>query len=110
MIDALIRQQSLAKDAMKLLDIVCLHATATLNLVHFNLRRKDFHVQKFLERASFQWIRHVPEIANKEIMSLGTLFNSLQKDNGVELSTEELGSLKTWLKQHAAQPKPTDQT
>jgi hypothetical protein len=53
-VDALIHQRSWATDAMKLLDIVCLHDTATSSLARFNLRRKYFHVQKFLERANFQ--------------------------------------------------------
>jgi hypothetical protein len=108
-VDALIHQRSWATDAMKLLDIVCLHDTATSSLSRFNLRRKYFHVQKFLERANFQWVRHTPEIANKETLSLSAFFDSLQKVNGVELPAEEVESLNTWLKQHAAQPKPTDE-
>jgi hypothetical protein len=74
------------------------------SLARFNLKREDYHVQTFLERTSFQCIRHSQESANREIMPLNTHFKSLKKYNGRKLSTEEVESLKAWLKQHATKP------
>jgi hypothetical protein len=109
-IDIVIHQQSWAEGALKFLDIVCLHTTATYSLARFNLKREDYHVQTFLERASFQWIRHSQESADKEMMPLDTLFRSLKKYNGRKLSTEEVESLKAWLKQHATKPNSDGDT
>jgi hypothetical protein len=109
-IDIVIHQQSWAEGALKFLDLVCLHTTAMHSLARFNLMREDFHIQTFLERASFQWIRHIQDSADKEMMSLDTLFKSLKKYNGRKLSTEEVGSLKSWLKKHATKPNSEGDT
>jgi hypothetical protein len=109
-IDIVIHQQSWAEGALKFLDIVCLHTTATDSLARFNLKREDYHVQTLLERASFQWIRHSQESANREIMPLKTLFKSLKKYNRRKLSTEEVEPLKAWLKQHATKPNSEGDT
>jgi hypothetical protein len=109
-IDIVFHHQSWAEGALKFLDIVCLHTTATHSLARFNLKREDYYVQTFLERASFQWILHSQESADKEMMPLDTLFRSLKKYNGRKLSTEEVESLKAWLKQHATKPNSEGDT
>jgi hypothetical protein len=94
-VDALIHQHSWARETLKLLDMVRLHTTATSSLSRWHLGEKDYHSQKFLERAGFQWMRHTLNTADKKMMPLDALFSSQQKHNGDQLSTEEVEILKT---------------
>jgi hypothetical protein len=108
-VDALIHQHSWARDTMKLLYMVYLHTTATSRLSRWHLGERDYHLQMFLERADFQRMCHTPNTADKKMMPLDALYNSPQKYNGDKLSTEEVKTFKTWLKQQAAQPEPSDE-